>query len=740
MSARNLKISGTVANVKELKESFRGNAELVLFDPKTKKVLSSTRLDKDTFDLSSNISTDKLPSEVLVAVVPDSKNAASVKRAIESGAAPVQKVTKSSLLAKEGLSNLKLQVDPGLIARIPDYFFNFVRVCGKVVKKDPKTGETCAVPGAVVKLYDVDFNFLSWSPVDWELFSWIYPFFIRRELLTTTTTNSCGEFCVFVPRFEIDAIIRWRKKLVCYPDFLLPIRWKDIIDKVPSLIGKTPIGPIGPDPGPIERMGLSQKMGIRADGFTDMSKLVSGSSSPLLSRTAMASTRSLGAMTNLSSSKLFSNHMAPPKGLNADSISKRLRDPKHVEAILNVKPLMRWRCTTYYEPEIEFYYDVPDLSFEVTQKINGTDQIIYETGLLDIMWDLSGDLNNVVLEANELAYCSPLCDYTPPTCTSSGLVGVGILPIDPMFIDSDGYAKRANRPKPLINPLNPALGIVSDASRPDAKSPFCSTLFIAGCPDLEASAKYYKLYYQRDGDPVEHYFSEAWDMWKIDTTEIVHVVPDGAGFYQILSPGDNYFPYHLVLNWPTGGYANGKYRLQLELFDGAKNSLGRKNNVFLYVDNNAPTILLPNGIQITGDMGTNKTFIPGVDAGCLTLTRKKGETLTVVIKTNISCSNLRDYGASLAWCSGSVVADVDGYSPSHPWSPSTYWHQAVDDNAVSQTLRFVIPPSAPQGGFYIYIEARARAQRALEGLETSWYVDPLYIWTPFTYPFAVIDT
>src|SRR4051812_24539084 len=124
----------------------------------------------------------------------------------------------------------------------PHWFF-FRKVCGRVVKKDPVTGELLGVPFATVDVEDTDCNLISYYPQGFQ-WGWFFPFLCRREVIATTTTDACGNFCVWVPRFDIDYVLRWRHHRYCFPEiFKRPI----LKDLLPQLVD----GPVLPprDPG-----------------------------------------------------------------------------------------------------------------------------------------------------------------------------------------------------------------------------------------------------------------------------------------------------------------------------------------------------------------------------------------------------------------------------------------------------------------------------------------------------------
>jgi hypothetical protein len=99
------------------------------------------------------------------------------------------------------------QIDPNLLL--------FRRICGKVVKKDPNTGIEYGVPFANVYAEDSDCSILGLFPIDLP-WSWFFPIFCHTEVIAHTTTDACGNFCVWVPRFEIEWILRWRIERICY--------------------------------------------------------------------------------------------------------------------------------------------------------------------------------------------------------------------------------------------------------------------------------------------------------------------------------------------------------------------------------------------------------------------------------------------------------------------------------------------------------------------------------------------
>ncbi len=95
-------------------------------------------------------------------------------------------------------------------------------------KKDPATGVEYPVPFATVHVEDTDTNFLGFFPAE-SPWGWLFPLFSRREEIAVTRTDACGRFCVYVPRWEIDWILRFRRERFCFPDVLIKPNIRDLL-------------------------------------------------------------------------------------------------------------------------------------------------------------------------------------------------------------------------------------------------------------------------------------------------------------------------------------------------------------------------------------------------------------------------------------------------------------------------------------------------------------------------------
>ena len=142
-------------------------------------------------------------------------------------------------------SEFRWRIDPNLLL--------FTRVCGQVVKQDPVSGQQYPVPFATVYAEETVCSLFGYFPIGLP-WTWFFPFHCLTEVVAQTTTDACGNFCIWVPRFMIEWILRFRIERICYLElFNKPT--------VASVIAYLQGNPIGPDPGPEARANVALKPG-----------------------------------------------------------------------------------------------------------------------------------------------------------------------------------------------------------------------------------------------------------------------------------------------------------------------------------------------------------------------------------------------------------------------------------------------------------------------------------------------
>ncbi len=610
------------------------------------------------------------------------------------------------------------------------------QIRGRVVTYDATTDEYHPVPNATVHIEDTDCSFLSYFPSDLG-YGWFFPFHCTREPIATTTTDECGEFRVFVPRWEIDRIRSFRRERVCLPDIVRP-RLRDILER-PEVFPE-PVGPPGPRPDPrSDRLltpGVAERLGELVGPDTvrrlDVGPQTFGETDPTrerLDRLAFPDPPDPPMPAGLM-------HADPDKrverlgdDLPVDQSVIRAIDPERV-----IGPFLR--CRDVIVPEWRTIFDVPDISFRVTQDVDGdgTTESIYSEGFFDVRWNDTGPLE-VDLVASDDALSVPVCDGLTPenvTCEGPSIESIGMMPTrTPTYDDASGYALQVNRPKP--DPM-PAGG------RPDGTAPFAGTLQLHGCHRFE-EASYYRVLYTHDGGTEQPFTGHEWYVPAIGR-DPVHVTPaSGDGWYPILDVpyledyygetlADNplLFPFW-VLNWNTRQYPNGPYEVRLQLADEDMTPLSTTSPSYtIEVDNRAPNLDISR--IVWGRMDESPAeWDNDISAACPTIERPPGVDIGIRVTFRAWGEHFRSVRASAYGCDQHppVVQPSSGGSSSNHY---TYWHNAVNDREHQQTVVFEVPASYEQGGYRIHLNGISRAFNPAggdTGPETNWQHDVNYI-------------
>ncbi|QYU66358.1 hypothetical protein J4558_15355 [Leptolyngbya sp. 15MV] len=421
----------------------------------------------------------------------------------EIGATRLAKLSGLSVkdLAKRPVAELaeqlRFKVDPAL--------FLFRRVCGRVVKR-AADGSLLPVPFATVHVEDTDCGLIGWFPPGWP-WGWYFPLFCRREVIASVKTDACGRFCVWVPRFDVDWVLRWRAQRICYDIIVQRPSLADLIEEIrPPVWERWPEPPIPiPDPPPLLRDGgFSLRRATEILGAREAGLLARAETAKRFGAQGEGVTRALAA-TPIN---------AAPPGLPRDfgdvreALQKRLPEIRP-ELFKEFRP-DRWigpfrRCFTVHMPEWVPLLDVPDITFRVTQDVDGdgTEETIYSEGFFDIRWN-AGAIPDGTLEASQIAVAGVSCDSPEIICgTVPALTFAGLMPlVDPAapalpYHDAvTGYAKRPNRPRASgLDPARPA-----DLPLDPADTPYCGTVQLYGCAEI-GDAAYYRLLYRHNGGP-----------------------------------------------------------------------------------------------------------------------------------------------------------------------------------------------------------------------------------------------
>jgi hypothetical protein len=625
---------------------------------------------------------------------------------------------------------LQWRVDPELLL--------FRRVCGRVVKRNPVTGGFCPVPGATVHVEDTDCSFLGFFPVEGPFF-WLFPITCHREEIATVTTDACGRFCVYLPFWDIDRILRFRRIRICFLDLYRP-RLRDVIELLPDPpIIRFP-RPL-PDPPPIRVIKPEVIELVRAHFGADAADhLEVAAEAPEFGAPATDYVNLIDTPLP-SSPPPFAGRLrvnpgagyegiAEAAGLDADLARK-------VDFSRYIGPFIR--CRDLYVAEWVPFLDIPDITFRVTQDVDGDgiEEEIYDEGFFDVRWN-ADPLLNVTLEANANAICVPICEpVIPIPCEDEPVINTaGYMPLENTHHnDGDGYGRRVNRPAPAPGdyPPPPATG----AGAASAVSPYGGTLNLHGCHRI-GGATHYRLTYVLNGigGPVP-FTGISW--WAPRSAAApgppIHVVPDPDGWYPILAAGSVEHPSWL-LSWNTRAFADGTYEVRLEAGTpgaGGMTVIATSDPRKFTVDNTRPEAsFLEIRWRYASVVGPwtddNSTRLPAV---CPVITRDGTRAVRVRVRWRATAAHLRNAAITFTGCGAANPLLVQPNPAAPDVEAYRHWHTHALDNTVLQSNEFELPAGAAPGCYTLRIHAASRAFNPSgfdHGPTHNWLINQTWRW------------
>ncbi|HMN95906.1 MAG TPA: hypothetical protein PKC43_10010 [Phycisphaerales bacterium] len=650
----------------------------------------------------------------------------------------------------------------------PELFF-MRKVCGRVVRKDPQTGEEQPVPFATVHVEDTDCSLLHFSPPNWP-WSWFFPLKCDREVIATAKTDACGRFCVWIPRFDVDWVLKWRKKFVCYGEILRRPSLKDllieIIDGPWPPIRKPPRPE--PDPSPIERLMTLASLGVE--------RIAAQVGSRAARRIdALAGAAVFGAelpdLDLLEGTPAFDAELPPPlppefrpiemaeKARGGDApgsafsldavragLATRVRLGGQQELLRNFDPRIAigpfLKCSVIFVPEWSVVLDVPDITFRVTQDVNGdgVEETIYGEGYFQVRWD-AGSIPDVTLQASPLAIPGVACEVPTVTCGQvPTLQFAGLMPLanppapaPPYFDQVSGYARRPNRPRPSGNPSDPP------GSPLQTQTPMGRTLHLYGCVEVPGAAKY-RFLRRFNGGPQAPVVGLTWPIYRMNggTLEVKHVAADSSGWYPIVPASDGWHPSRLLLTWPTG--AQGTYEMTLQLAGGSGAVLPATHVVNVQVDNSVPSAIFQKLAWKFASESDDAFDQPGRSllGTCPVIQRGAAPAaVDVLMRVAVSAPHLRDAFITANGCSLAALPLVAGLT-----HHVKHWHTDALDNSELLFARYRIPPLAPQGVYSFRARANSRSFNPAGGDSghlADWHYDVVYDYAHPAIHVAVID-
>ena len=612
----------------------------------------------------------------------------------------------------------------------PDLLW-FEVVCGQVVKVDPGTGVRYPVPGATVNVYDVDCDWLWFFPPFWP-WSWGFrlPYCVSEQI-GSVVTDACGDFCVLIPRWDIDWIRAWIQERWCFPEILRRPSVADVLPGPPdpaSLVSMLEArGDLASSIGPWAVQAIRGAAGTRAAGSP-----MTGLSEVLASR---AFTRPVTAPVPAELRAL-----SPADALKSFSDRLGLRPAEGaLDLSASYGPFLR--CVDIEVPVWVPFFSVPDITFEVTQDIGGTQEVIYE-GAFDANWAASPVQVELDVTASAIASPFPGCPPEGIACEDEPAIAqFGYLDVDKQYLDPDsGFAVLMNKPDaipdtPSSAPVQgdvPLFGCVPGAQYYRVMARYADS---DGLTALNPDGSLQPLQAGAFGPPLP-VIGPAWQVSRIagGAAELSPpIVPDADGWYS--ADYLSWDPQNLLIPWSP---ADGVYWLTVEMGNGAPGSVevtGTSPTIPLVVDSSYPSVSL----TVTGwnYVGASVTSFPPGDP-CLTIQRASQD-IEVHIAYAVSAKHLYSVLLAPDGCDAAGVTLV-GSDP----AADGYTYDGPFDNSLSGVATYTIGADAPDGCFTWTLSAYSRAfspndsAGLIENAGSAWNYQQTQIWVDPSVSVAIV--
>ncbi len=645
----------------------------------------------------------------------------------------------TGLTVAEIASQYRWQINPD--------FFLFVQICGQVVYQNPVTGAQYPIPYATVTAQETICSYLGFFPIllPW---GWFFPFDCHTVTVAQTTTDGCGKFCLWVPRFEIEWILRFRLERICYLELFSRPTVGSIVQYLQGQPASPASGTVTLETGTALYEKVEQLLGApvaqqlaASSGNNTFGSLNTGQQS-LLARTA------------------FPNSLPPalPKefrkttSLSADAQRSAVRGTLAHKVGLPVNQLSGLDLNNYFGPYLRCFdilipewvpiFEVPDISLNVTQTVDGSTQVIYSGPPFDIPWSVDGISGLTLISTSPVASSTVACSSPDVPCGDvPSLEFVGLMPLvnpplpaAPYINATTGYATRPNPPHPG--------GTISEAGVPPASAPYTGTLQLYGCTQVD-DAVYYRLQFtftppgSTTASALTPFTGLSWPIYQ----EVGGVlseqwpVADANGWYPL--PPAGWFPENLLLEWDTmysAFNANGTYTIQVDVADGTKTTLASSAPIAFVIDNTVPAVSWAAYWSFNSDM-SGAQLLP--TTGCVVIDRGSDpQDVYIQLIFSVTANNLRQVELGTGGCAG-------GASLYSALSTAQHWYEDAADNTLANTAIFLISASQPAGAYVFDVYADTRAFNPAgsdSGPLDDWnYNSPAYRWTEPYFTIAVVN-
>jgi hypothetical protein len=461
-----------------------------------------------------------------------------------------------------------------------------------------------------------------------------------------------------------------------------------------------------------------------------------------------------GALTSLTDAKLsqpaFFDKVAAPmtaatKKLLEPSVRPKLAARVGLqERMLDKLDISRMfgpflRCKLVPIPEWSTILDIPDLTFEALQDIDGDGQpeIIYAESLFDVRWD--SNITDVKLYANSNAVTSPSCNLPEwGPCGEPAILFAGNYPVQSTSAVSDyhdaasGYAKLPNRPDQD--------GVLGGTRTTPASTPFLGQFYLMGCAE-SPKATHYRIHHEVSGN-VGFLNGSFGPLLKVvgGVLQQLLVSPVDGHWYPIVPRADGWTPAGILA--PVGVAGTAKHTFKLELGKQTGASINPVANsmtapVSMSIDTSAPVFTNLELAWRQPDISLNWTTLDPFN--CAVMVRANPSRVQIRLGFSVVANHLRHFQASAGGC-GPIAAPVlitDGRDglPIPAADAAAHWHVDANDNSATRVLHYELIPGAPAGCYSFTVLATSRAfdqNQAITGPDpvVAWQNhDPMPVWT-----------
>jgi hypothetical protein len=184
----------------------------------------------------------------------------------------------------------------------------------------------------------------------------------------------------------------------------------------------------------------------------------------------------------------------------------------------------------------------------------------------------------------------------------------------------------------------------------------------------------------------------------------------------------------------TSGYADGFYRIRMELGNSSKGVMHTTSPVVLQLDNSKPAGTT-NGFTSLAWREVGASAWHTLDLVCPVVPRPVNKDIEFSVSYHVAVPHWRSLELSASGCGGGNMNLTS--------TPLTAfrWHTNPLVNFFSSTAVYKLPGSALQGAyaFHLRVDSRAFNPDDSVGLAVDWYYNPLHIYNHFSLQVAVVN-